>query len=226
MKSNFSNSFDNTINIVENYIVNIQKIVEEENVILQGYQLEETKDYYIMNVKIPYFNINSDVAKQFNKEIITTFRDKAESIKLSTEKDKNITVYNVRYKAYIYNNILSLIIISELKEGENSQRIILQTYNYNLKDDKVITIDNLLTIKNLSTRDVNNKIKQEVNEAQEQNIRLKEAGYDVKVRDTDSSYYKVENAQQFFIGQNGYLYIVYPYGNEEYTSQMDIIIFK
>ena len=47
---------------------------------------------------------------------------------LSSNSSKNI-IYNVKYKAYEQNNILSLIILSELKEGESSERIIIQTYN-------------------------------------------------------------------------------------------------
>ena len=32
--------------------------------------------------------------------------------------------------------------------------------------------------------------------------------------------------QKEVLGKDGYLYIIYPYGNKEFTSQMDIVIFK
>lgn len=226
LRANFLNNFDNTINIVEPYSGEIKKIRQDDDIILQGYEKQENTTSYSLNVKIPYFNIDSDVAQEFNTEIRDSFRDKAENIITMMKNEKNLIVYNVRYKAYVWNDILSLVIISELKEGENSQKIILKTYNYNIKEDKASTTEDLFKTKRLSKNNIADEIKKEVNKSQEQSLRLKEAGYDVKVRDVNSSFYQVENIKEYFIGENGYLYIVYPYGNNEYTSQMDIIIFR
>ncbi len=124
------------------------------------------------------------------------------------------------------NNILSLVILSELKEGNSSERIIIQTYNYNLEDNEEVSISEILQKKNIDINYANNKIKQEVNSSQEQNIKLAELGYNVSVRDTNSDIYKVENVKEFFISENGYLYVVYAYGNDEFTSEVDVIIFK
>lgn len=124
------------------------------------------------------------------------------------------------------NNILSLVILSELKEGNSSERIIIQTYNYNLEDKREVTISEILQKKSVDVSYANNKIKQEVNSSQEQNIKLAELGYNVNVRDTNLDIYKVENVKEFFIGENGYLYVVYAYGNDEFTSEVDVIIFK
>ena len=44
-------------------------------------------------------------------------------------------------------------------------------------------------------------------------------------RDLSSDIYKVENAENFFLTQDGNVYIVYAYGNNDYTNEMDIIIF-
>ena len=44
-------------------------------------------------------------------------------------------------------------------------------------------------------------------------------------RDLSSDIYKVENTQNFFLTQDGNIYIVYAYGNNDYTNEMDIIIF-
>ena len=44
-------------------------------------------------------------------------------------------------------------------------------------------------------------------------------------RDLSSDMYKVENAKTYFLTQDGYVYIVYAYGNSDYTNEMDIIIF-
>lgn len=65
---------------------------------------------------------------------------KAKSI-LSTQS-QNI-IYNVEYCAYVTNDILSLVVRSTLKEGENTQREIIQTYNYNLLTQKKVTFEDL-----------------------------------------------------------------------------------
>ena len=37
--------------------------------------------------------------------------------------------------------------------------------------------------------------------------------------------YKVENTPDFFIGKDNHLYLVYAYGNNNYTSEVDLLIF-
>ena len=36
--------------------------------------------------------------------------------------------------------------------------------------------------------------------------------------------YKLENTNNYIIGENGLLYIIYAYGNNNYTSEVDIVI--
>ena len=224
LKSNFLNIFDNSIKIVEKYSGTVEKIRDAEDIIIVAYDSQEQKENYTIDMKIPCFNINSNVAKQYNQQIRSLFKQKSENV-MSSNSKKNV-IYNVKYKAYEKNNILSLVILSELKEGDSSERIIIQTYNYDLKTNKEVTISDMLNLKNISTADANNTIKNEVNSAQEQNIKLSELGYNVNIRDVESSEYKIENAKEFFIGENGYLYIVYAYGNDSFTSEMDIVIFR
>ncbi len=223
-KENFLNIFDNSINIVSNYNGNINKIRKEDDVILVAYNVQEQNDKYTVDLKIPYFNINSINAKKFNQEIKATFKDKSESI-ISSNSSKN-RVFNVKYKAFENNNILSLIILSELKEGNSNERIIIQTYNYNLQTNEIVSINDILKQKNIEIFDANKKIKNEINSSQEQNIKLSELGYNVTVRDTNKDEFKIENATEYFLGENGYLYVVYPYGNNEFTSELDVVIFK
>ena len=37
--------------------------------------------------------------------------------------------------------------------------------------------------------------------------------------------YKIENSKVYFLTDEGYVYIIYPYGNDAYTNEMDIVIF-
>lgn len=225
LQRDFLNIFTNDINIIEQYNERINKIKDNQEVVVIASDIQEQTKNYTLNLKIPYININTNLAKRINNEIKLTFKDKSQSVISSSKDDDNI-IYNVKYKAFEENNILSLVILSELKEGESSQRIIIQTYNYDLKEDKLITIEDMLKIKNIDVKTANNYIKSEINHSQEENIKLSDLGYNVKVRDAESNFYKIENAEQFFIGENGYLYIVYPYGNTEFTSEIDVIIFK
>lgn len=224
LKGNFLNIFDNSIKIVERYSGNVEKIRDGEDIIIVAYDSQEQNENYTIDMKIPCFNINSIAAKQYNQQIRSLFKQKSENV-MSSDSQKNV-IYNVKYKAYEKNNILSLIILSELKEGESSERIIIQTYNYNLQTNEKVTIDDMLTLKNINIADANNTIKNEINNAQEQNIKLSELGYNVDIRDAESDVYKIENAKEFFIGENGYLYIVYAYGNDSFTSEIDVVIFR
>lgn len=224
LKENFFSIFTNDITIIEKYEGNVNKIKDDLDLVSPTYNTEKQGENYLMNLKVPGFNINSDEAKAINTKIRDIYKQKAESVEKSKTDDK--IIYNVRYKAYENNNILSLIIISEFKEGDKNQRIIMQTFNYDLKENKDVKIDALLEKNNIDENNANKIIKEEIDKSQEQNVKLKEIGYDVNVRDSNSEDYKIQNAKTFFIGENGYLYVIYPYGNKEATSEMDIIILK
>ena len=52
---------------------------------------------------------------------------------------------------------------------------------------------------------------------------LRELGYNVFFRNVKSDIYKLENANEFFIYDNN-VYIVFAYGNDNMTSELDIVI--
>jgi hypothetical protein len=64
MKENFLNIFDNGLNIVESYQGNIEKIRKDDDVIILGDNIQEQKENYTLDLKIPYFNINSNLARR------------------------------------------------------------------------------------------------------------------------------------------------------------------
>ena len=224
LQEKFFNIFTNDIEIINEYSGKVNKIKEDGDIVILAYDLQDQKENYAMDVKIPYFNIKAENAVKLNQRIKNVFKDKSENVATSTTNIN--TIYNVKYKAYLNNNILSLVILSELKEGENNQRIIVMTYNYNIENDSEATINDLILNKNIDTKQANEHIKKVINNSQEENLKLRELGYPIDVRDTNSEEYKIENAKKFFMGQNGYLYVLYPYGNKEYTSEMDIVIFR
>lgn len=224
LKENFTNIFTNNLTKENMYTGEIKKIRENEDIVFSAYNVQEQKDNYTINIQLPFFNINSDTAKEINKELTKSFKEKSEQIMKSNTEEKKI--YTIKYKAYVTNEILSMVILSELKEGNNNQRIIFKSYNYNLATNKQVDINELIQLKNIDKTNANKKIKEEIEKSQEQNTKLAELGYNTITRDATSDTYKIENTKEFFLGDKGYLYIIYPYGNKEYTSEMDIVIIK
>lgn len=218
LKANFENIFDNEFNDNENY--QIQKIEENEKIIYTSYSKDEKTDKYEINVNLPYINIKNKTIQDFNQEVSNTFASKAEEILKST--DKNI-IYTVRYKATIENDILSLIIYSDLKQDSSAQRVIIQTFNFNLEDNKELELEDVLKIYELNKNEVQNKIDKDIQEEQKKSEDLIKLGYNVFSRDITSEIYKVENIKEYFIYNNN-IYIIFAYGNEDITSEMDVVI--
>ena len=61
--------------------------------------------------------------------------------------------------------------------------------------------------------------------ANEEAENLKRLGYNVYTRDLTSSIYKLENTDNYMLGADNKLYIIYPYGNANFTDEMDVIVF-
>ena len=53
--------------------------------------------------------------------------------------------------------------------------------------------------------------------------KMAESGYTVYQRDVNDEMYQIDNITNFIEGPNGELYIIFAYGNNNYTSEMDII---
>ena len=140
-------------------------------------------------------------------------------------KSKDV-VYTVDYIAYVNeNHILSIAIRSILKEGNNAQRTIIQTYNYDFKNSKEITLSEILQSKGLNEKEVENKVANKIKQEQSKVEELEKLGYPIFNRNYKDDMYKVENTTEFFIGQDNFLYLIYAYGNNNYTSELDLVIF-
>lgn len=221
LTESFDKIFDNQIDYQGNNI-NIAKLEQTKELVYTSYtNQEEVEDKYTLNVNIPSLNIDNVDAEDINKEINNIFYDKAINILAQTNK---YTVYNVRYKAYVNDNILSLVICATLKEGENPQREIVKTYNYNLSSNSKLTIKEILSYRELASESVQNKIYETIKSASENANKYSELGYTKYLRDVNDSIYKIENTNVFFIGENKAVYILYPYGNSNYTSEIDLLV--
>lgn len=214
----FQNSFKNT-----NTSEEAEKIDADKDYIYTNYEKTEVNSgNYEIDVKIPVININSEEIKSYNEDIKQVFQDKAESI---LNGGSNRSVYSVDYEAFLNNNILSIVIRSTLKEGSNPQRVIIQTYCYNIKEMKKVEFSDIMTLKNLDTNTVQEKIRKQIQGKQEEAKALQQLGYSVYIRDLRSDRYDVENISNFFIDENNNVYVIYAYGNSSNTDVTDIVIF-
>lgn len=221
-KDEFEKIFQNKVNYLENNSYKISKLASDKEIVYIGYQNNDSKlNDYDLKVNIPYININNDTIEGFNTQIKDIFEKKAKSI-INTQN--NNVIYTVDYSAYISNNVLSLVVRSTLKEGTNPQRDIIQTYNYDLTNQKEYTIDDMLNAKGITKKEANQKIKEEIKQQQEKAEELEKLGYTTYKRDYTSDIYNINNATEYLMGEDNALYIIYAYGNENNTNEMDVVI--
>ena len=226
IKDEFNNLFTSTLNLNGYDTTGIQKLNTEEDIVYTAYDIQESNDIYEVNMKIPAVNIKNELSITLNNANQTTFINKANEI-IADKESKKKTIYTIDYAAYVNNDILSLVIRSTLKEGASAQRVMLQTYNYNLTNNTEASLVDLITVKMLNKDEVNNKISEVVNKAYTEAQTLQNMGYNqIYNRDLTNEMYSVDGAGVYFLGPNGELYIIYPYGNNEFTSTMDIVLFE
>ena len=228
LKANFNNLFNNSI-IINSENVRVDRLENSKELVYGVYNLvNEDENYYSVNAQIPILNINTDTAKAINSEIKTEYYDKANSIMRRTEGH---TVYTVTYAAFVNQDILSIVIKSSLKEQNKSEKVTIKTYCYSLPEDTILSINDvlesseILSVKGITLEDIQNIINEDVKKAYNNAKIIAENYGTLYERDLNSEIYKIENTSNFFLTQDGYIYIVYAYGNNDYTNEMDIIIF-
>ena len=85
-------------------------------------------------------------------------------------------------------------------------------------------MQDIIDYKSLDKNTVQDKIKEEMNNKKDYEKSLSQLGYETYNRDLDNQMYNVENVTNFFIGEQGKVYIIYAYGNKNYTSELDLVI--
>ena len=110
------------------------------------------------------------------------------------------------------------------KTKENNQELIPQDFDLNKYNEKVLERD-LIKYKETSVQEVQAIIDKDIRNAYNNAKIIAEQYGSLYERDLSSDIYKVEKATTFFLTQEGYVYVVYAYGNNDYTNEMDVIIF-
>ncbi len=224
----FDRLFDNTINYQGYNVNNESKIDQTRELVYTNYtQTEIYEGKYDIKVNIPIININNEKALEINEEINSVFQDKVNSIiENRNSEEAKYTIYTVEYTAYLNENILSLVIKATLKEGDSAQRLIIKAYTYNLSTNEQIPLSSMLEIRGKNSGDVEREIKRTVQEAISQTDNLSALGYTVYERDINSSMYNIENSDNYFLGPNGTIYIIYAYGNSNFTTERDVVVIQ
>lgn len=223
LKSNFNSLFTNTF-VGENETPGIDRLrTENNNLVFTTYNLvNEDENYYSVNAQIPFLNINSEKAQEINAEIKTEFYDIANNVMRRTEGN---TIYTVSYASFINKDIISIAIKSSLKEEGKSEKLCVKTYNYSISEERLLPLTDLIKLKETTVDKVQSTINNDIRIAYNNARIIAEEFGNLYERDLSSDIYKVENATTFFLTQEGYVYVVYAYGNNDYTNEIDVIIF-
>lgn len=222
LRAEFNNLFKNEI-LINSENVRTDKIETDKDLVYTAYNLvNEDEAYYSVNAQIPVVNINNSIAKGINSKIKEDFLDIANSVMRQTEQK---IIYSVTYEAFINEDLLSIVIKSSLKETNKPEKVTIKTYNYSIPDKKEVPLQALIDLKNKSNTEIQNLINEEIKIA-DTNAKIIAAEYgNLYERDLKSDIYKVENTSNYFLTQDGYVYIVYSYGNDAYTNEVDVVIF-
>ena len=222
LRNGFSEIFTNDISGQTR--VNVKKKLDNKDIVYTFKRVnEQEEDKYNIVAEIPHINIDSAYAERLNLMIDGDYSDRIEEI--IGKSDTSID-YSVSYKAYLNGDLLSLIIKERVREGKNPQAERIKTYNYYLAQNTEVSIMDIVDAKKLDTKDMQKHIYEQIEENNKRMEQLKAQNYSYKTRDKNDSMYKVENTENFLVNDEGYLYIIYAYGNKENTTTMDVVIFE
>ena len=223
LKNEFNKLFQNKFVIGDSKIQSINKKQNSKDIVYTGYDLQnEDVNFYQIDINIPILNVESEVANKINSEIKSEFYDTANVI---MRKMSGYTVYSVNYTAYYFNNIISIVVKSSLKEEGRNEKVSIKTYNYNIENNSNIELKEIIEKTDNKDKKVQSKINSEIEKYNKNALAVAEEFGSTYTRNLESSIYKIENTKEFFVTDSGKLYIIYPYGNDEYTNEVDIIIF-
>lgn len=222
IKTDFNSSFSNSVRKADGEDENIIKKDDTKDVVYTKYNIDiYSKNNYDININLPEINIDNVNAQKINDEINETFGKKTNSV---VQSKNTMSVYNLDYIAYLKDDVLSLVIKATLKELDYAQRVIIKTYNYNIKTNQIITLGNFLMKKNINANKVYEEVLKEIKNEIAKNDAFADLGYEVYKRNSNDKMYLPENTDTYFMDLNDNLYLIYAYGNNNFTSEMDIII--
>ena len=208
-----------------------KKMNDSEDLIWEFFNKDVSDTQFSVKVKLPCFNIsskqeNGQNVKDMNGSIQETFGDLINEV-LDGRYSENV-IYNGDYEAFIYGENLSLVIRGKIKVGNNTQDMIVKTYNLDLKTLNVLDLEEELSKRGYSILDAEKIIREAIEAKNKYAEDLKASNLTPYERDVNSKIYKIKNTTEFFITDTGDLYVVYSYGNDkdQDTTEKDVIKFE
>ena len=184
LKNEFVKTINNSFNVEEKDISKIERINTEKSIVYIAYSIQQENKFYDIDLNIPMINIKGNIPKEFNKVTQEVFVKKANEVRKNKNNAEKI-IYSIDY-------VLSLMIKSNLKEGSNAQRIIIQTYNYNIETKEKVSLNNIIEQKNINVQELQNKINDVLKSVKKEETILINSGYPVYERNLESEIYKIE----------------------------------
>ena len=209
LEESFSSIFTNKLE-AETQGLTVTKADETKELIYTKYPYMKSTTGYEINVNIPNINIAGDAVSAINEQINQQYQNR---IKIVAEQTDQYVIYTASYVAYINGNILSVVIRENLKIGEEPQRLNILTYNYDITNNRQVDLYTMLSLKQLDANIVQQAIIQKINKVNQSVSSLSDLGYSVYRRNTSDPMYLLQNTKSYFLGKDGYLYLIYTYGD-------------
>ena len=199
LESDFFKLLSNTIDNKEGDYNNKKENLDKE-LVYTTFEKKETKaNSYDLEVHIPEINIKSEVVDGYNKEIKEIFVDFVDKILQS--ENRNV-IYTVDYTANIQNGIVSVMIHSNFKEGTKAQKVIIKTYNYDLRNNKELKLQEVVGFEQLNENKIQDMINTKIETEQKKVKDLEGLGYNIYNRDIKNDIYKIENTEEFYMTED------------------------
>lgn len=93
-----------------------------------------------------------------------------------------------------------------------------------MESNKLLSLNDIIENKNLDKNQIQDNINTQIKKQKDYEKSLVDLGYEIYTRNEDDDMYKLENTNNFILGEKSHLYIIYAYGNNNFTSETDIII--
>lgn len=183
-RTNTNAIIENKVNLIHNKEIN--KINNSKDLVYTNISKKNKKNY---SFEIPYININSQYAKEINKEISDKYKNIDELI-YNAENYPADCIVNISYNVYVNKNILSLIIVEY--SGINNYYV----YNIDIYTGNKISNSQILLSKNISEESFLNKVEELCTKAVE---KIYGNDKDYKKEKSESISYTIKNNKKLTI---------------------------
>ena len=217
----FKKEFYNSLN--QKYDMSNINVRDESHADELVFSVNIPKENTIGNIILPAINIKSDVVDKLNAqtEKYIEIKNKVSAEAKTLNEASN---YEVGYAAYIYDDILSIAIRCSYKIGYNYQVVNMSSYNYDIKNDKLVTMNDIVNKYNINTDSVEGQIKAIIERKNNSSKDVYDNGNSkTLIRDVNSDMYKLSKSDNFLLTEKGDLYIIYSYATQQETATYDVV---